>query len=888
MALKEYKQKRKFSLTPEPAGKTVKKGGWSYVIQKHDASHLHYDFRLELDGVLKSWAVPKGPSLDPSVKRLAVEVEDHPVAYGDFEGTIPEGEYGGGTVLLWDHGSWEPLGDVYEDYKQGKLKFILHGDKLRGKWMLLRTRRPGTSSKPQWLLVKEKDDEAVAADEFDILDEKPLSVQSGRSLEEIAKNPRKGWSSKSKKPIEDPHDIKTIPTAKTKSDKKAARESDRKIEVKGRKAPLPKAIDVELATLTAEPPTGDQWLHEFKLDGYRMVCRIDGKKITMMSRNHQDWSDRLQPIVAAARKLEAQQAILDGEVVALLPDGTTDFQALQNAFHDSRPQELKYYVFDLLYLDGEDLRQLPLLERKQALESLLRQSDTSGIFQFSEHIQGSGKQCVQQACRLHLEGIISKRTDQPYQAGRSYQWLKIKCLHEDEFVIGGYTDPSGSRTGLGALLVGFHDDKGHLKYAGKVGTGFDTASLASLSKQLKAIEQTKSPFSNLTQKTGDGRNAHWTKPVLVGQIKYGSLTRDDRLRHASFQGLREDLPAKDVTLRQPISISQAEKQSKKTATKSKGTVTPTTRSTKSANSSAPTEETIRGVRLTHPDKIFYPDSGITKKELAAYYDAVAEWILPYLKDRPLVAVRCPEGEGKACFYQKHPGAGTPSNLKQVTIEEKSGTGQYLVIDTPEGLVSLAQLGALELHVWGARVDNLERPDRLTFDLDPAPDVEWKNVVHSAHQIREFLSELGLKSFVKTTGGKGVHIVVPTERRHDWDVVKSFCKRVSELIVQAAPAQFTSNMSKSARSKKIFLDYLRNQRGSTAVAAYSTRARPRATVSTPISWDELTPRLKSDEFTIRDIPNRLKSLRKDPWKELIATKQSLSGAIKKLASISEDS
>lgn len=882
MALKEYQRKRSFSQTPEPSGKVARKGGWSYVIQKHDASHLHYDFRLELDGVLKSWAVPKGPSLDPTVKRLAVEVEDHPVAYGDFEGIIPEGQYGGGTVLLWDRGTWEPIGDPHKEYEEGKLKFILHGEKLQGKWMLLRTRRPGSSaSKPQWLLVKERDDEAKPAKDGDVLEEQPLSVQSQRDLDEIAKNPKRSWSSNSKK--EGP---KAADTKKnSKSPARAQAKPPAEISVKGRKVAIPKSTDVELATLTSEPPKGEEWVHEIKFDGYRMICRIDGKNVTMTSRNHQDWSDRLHPLIEAARKLPVKQAIFDGEVVALQPDGTTDFQALQNAFRESRAQDLKYYVFDLLYLDGQDLSQLPLLDRKSALETLLKGSDTNDVFRYSEHVQGSGDEFMQQAYQLHLEGILSKRADQPYHPGRSFQWLKIKCLHEDEFVIGGYTDPSGSRTGLGALLVGYHDDDGHLKYAGKVGTGFDASSLDTLSKRLKSIEQEKSPFSDLKQKTGEGRNAHWTKPILVGQFKYGSLTRDGRLRHASFQGLREDLPAKDVSLRHPISATQAAKKSNQTAKRSKGGVMKQPAKTKStANDSSNTEETIAGVRLTHPDKLLYPESEITKRDLAQYYDQIADWILPHMKGRPLVVVRCPEGEGNSCFYQKHPGVGTPSNLRQIPIQEKSSSGNYIVIDDKAGLISLAQLGALELHVWGSREDMLERADRLVFDLDPAPDVEWKSVVSAAHQIREFLKELGLVSFLKTTGGKGLHIVVPIDRRHEWDDVKAFCKHVAELIVQAAPDQFTANMSKAARPKKIFLDYLRNQRGATAVVAYSTRARAGATVSTPISWEELKPSLTSDYFNIRNVPERLDSLRVDPWKEIATTRQSLAAAIKKLGTV----
>ncbi len=883
MGLAQYQQKRHFARTPEPAAKTVRKQGWHYAIQKHDASHLHYDFRLELDGVLKSWAVPKGPSLDPAVKRLAVQVEDHPVSYREFEGLIPQGEYGGGTVMLWDTGEWEPEGDPRAGLKAGKLKFTLYGEKLQGGWTLVRTRRSGDAEKPQWLLIKERDDVARPADEGDILVEQPASVATGRSLEEIAAGKKVA--------------------AKRKGTTKAARSQPAKAAKRPSKTshgsalrPLPSRIDVQLATLIDAPPTGDDWLHEVKFDGYRMVCRIEDGDVRLITRNHNDWTSRLPGIVEAAGQLHVPQAVLDGEVVVLQPNGVTDFQALQNAFREGQGQQIKYMAVDLLYLNGQSLMELPLEQRKQQLKELLESSKNGDVIRYSDHVEGHGEKFQKQACRLHLEGMISKRRDQPYQPGRGLDWLKVKCLQVNEYVIGGFTDPKGARTGLGALLVGFHDAAGELHYAGKVGTGFNEQVLRDLSGQLNELEQPKSPFVDLQQKTGDARGAHWVKPQLVGQFKYASRTRDGRLRHASFQGLREDKPARDVKQDEPVAVETAvratrsssrkatiakSKKSKSTAKQSTSKASPMANQPDDALQYDRQSETFAGVRLTHPDKLLYADDQITKLDLARYYHEVGPWILPHLEHRPLVLVRCPDGQAKECFYQKHPGVGTPANLRQIPIQEKHKHENYLVIDDVDGLVSLAQIGALELHAWGSREDKLELPDRLIFDLDPAPELAWKQVIESARQVREFLAELDLQCFLKTTGGKGLHLVIPIARRLDWDPAKAFCRKVAEALAQAAPDQFTSNMAKAARTNKIFVDYLRNDRGATAVVPYSTRSRPGAPVSMPIAWDELTPELHADSFNIHNALRRLTKLRADPWAEFFTTKQSLPAAVKKL-------
>ncbi len=905
MSLVEYKRKRHFKRTPEPAGKQARarKGkALSYLIQKHDASHLHYDFRLELDGVLKSWAVPKGPSLDPKVKRLAVEVEDHPLEYGKFEGTIPEGEYGGGTVMLWDRGTWEPVDDPHDGYRRGRLKFALQGEKLQGEWMLVRSHstKYGNGKKPQWLLMKIDDDEARPEEEGDVLEELPLSVKTGRDLAEIA-----GHKHAAKK--------HTSPTRKHTSPKRkrgrTAKKSDAQ-SVKGQEAdasrsptavPLPKKIDVQLATLVDEAPAGDEWLHEIKFDGYRMICRIENGKAQFLSRNHQDWTGKLTSLATAMKQLPIENAILDGEVVALRPDGSTDFQELQNAFREQRAAGLVYYAFDLLHLEGRDVARLPLEHRKKALAVLISSLPKNARIRYSEHLEGDGPAFLKQVCRMKLEGIISKRRDKPYQSGRGQDWLKAKCVNTEEFVIGGYTEPAGARVGFGALHVGYYDRQGQFLYAGKVGTGFDAAGLKSLTAKLEKLEQKNSPFENFKKAGG---KTHWVQPLLVGQFVFGSWTREGLLRHASFQGLREDKPAKEVARDSAVSVAEvkkpsAEEKPMKATRVKKSTASAQTQATAARHSrkskTPPSdnelsqdydvrEQEFDGVRLTSPNKVLYPEQGITKLDLAGYYRAVAEWILPHLEDRPLVLVRCPEGREGQCFYQKHPVQGTPDTLRQIPIKEKEKTENYVIVDDVAGLISLAQIGALEIHAWGSRADKLEQPDRLIFDLDPDPSVAWPRVVGAAQQVREFLQELGLESFVKTTGGKGLHVVVPIDRRHDWDEAKQFCKDVADAIVAADSASFTANMSKAARGGKIFLDYLRNGRGATAVVPYSTRARENAPVSMPLAWEELTPQIHSDAFHIGNALERLEKLKDDPWSKLAKTRQSLTKPIQILSKL----
>lgn len=871
MGLQEYRRKRDFRRTQEPQGRRParSKTGWRFVIQKHDASHLHYDFRLEFEGVLKSWAVPKGPSLDPAKKRLAIQVEDHPLEYGSFEGTIPADEYGGGTVLLWDQGHWEPLEDPAEGFRKGHLKFNLEGEKLHGGWALVRRGQP-QFGKPQWLLFKLRDEFARSEDEFNVTAEEPQSVATGRNLPQIAADAGSAvWSSHQS----NGHAERTADPPKSQrkpAGKKAARSKPAK------KSRLPAKIEPQLATLTGEAPAGDEWFHEIKFDGYRMIAHIETgprdrrPRVWCETRRHQDWTARFPGVVAALEKLPLEQSIFDGELVVLNDEGISDFQSLQESLKEAR-HNVVYEVFDLLFLDGEDLRPLALEERKERLAALGLSTDR-GVIRFSEHVVGRGPDFFAEAQRRGLEGIISKRRDRPYVAGRSTDWLKIKCQQRAEFVIGGFTEPRGERSGFGALLLGYHADDG-LHYAGRVGTGFDERTLRDLLARLKRLERKASPFVDFPVRGARARDTHWVAPQLVGQIRFSNWTRDNLLRQPAFQGLREDKDASQVTREQPVSAAAVERASG--TGKKAGRQRARRKSAPAPASSRKAEEAeIAGVRVTHPDKVLYPELGLTKRGLAEYYVEHADWILPHVVDRPLSIVRCPDGVEGHRFFQKHPPAGTPDWLRRVSIREKHGSEEYMVVENVQGLVSLVQIGALEIHVWGSRVDKLERPDRLIFDLDPAPDVLWPAVTKSAVEIRDFLAELGLVSFVKTSGGKGLHVTAAIERRHDWSEVEDFCQLLARAVERAAPTRYISNMSKAQRTGKIFVDYLRNQRGQTAIAPYSPRARSGAAVAVPVTWDELKTLRSAQQYSVPDVAKRLARLRKDPWAEFGHERQAI--------------
>ncbi|MCS6296800.1 MAG: DNA ligase D [Nitrospira sp.] len=859
MSLRQYWKKRNFRNTPEPKGEEIPAGDrLRFVIQKHAASRLHYDFRLELDGTLKSWAVPKGPSLDPAQKRLAVHVEDHPLEYASFEGIIPAGEYGGGTVLVWDQGYWEPIGDAKASYRRGRLKFTLHGKKLQGIWNLVRMGGRQEAGKENWLLIKEQDAEARRGRQSQVTDRLTDSVASGKAIEEIASGAHAVWHSNR--------------SSARSTKKRASPRIATKAPVAGaRKAPQEERIVPQLATLVTASPEGEDWVHELKYDGYRILCRLKDGEATLLTRNGHDWTAKLPHIAAAIEELSGRSAWLDGEVVALLPDGRISFQGLQNAFDARSDNNLLYYVFDLLYLNGYDLRDVPLVERKRLLSALLNDRPSSSLIQYSDHISGKGDAAFAEACRSGMEGLIAKRADAPYLSGRNRNWVKVKCGHRQEFVIGGFTDPSGSRSAFGALLLGVYDAQGRLQFSGRTGTGFSDRSLKELHARLKKLEKKQPSFVN-PPVGSEARGVHWVKPTLVAEVAFAEWTNEGQLRQASFHGLREDKDARSITHERPVSSPSAPKTSTK-GRKARARRKPQTQDSSTVHArSSDGPSVVSGVTLSHSDRLLFPEQGVTKLTLAQYYESISEWILPHLEDRPLTLVRCPEGYQKECFYQKHAGDHMPDTVGRVEIPDDTGSSWYMMAESLPALVGLVQMGVLELHTWGAKRDQLERPDRMILDLDPDPAVGWPLVIEGAQLLRTLLEELDLVSFVKTTGGKGLHVVVPLQRAHTWDEVKGFSRAIADHLARAIPERFLANMSKHKRKGKIFIDYLRNSRGATAVAAYSTRARPNAPISVPLAWKELSIDMRSDHFTLENITERLGRLRQDPWKAYFTTKQ----------------
>jgi len=846
MPLREYARKRDFTRTPEPRGRPhgARSGAAAFVIQKHAASRLHWDFRLELDGVLKSWAVPKGPSLDPADKRLAMHVEDHPVEYGDFEGVIPAGEYGGGTVMLWDRGTWTPVGDAREGYRKGSLKFRLDGERLQGGWALVRMRgRSERDGDRTWLLIKEKDGAARAGWDAGKIEGKAKSVASDRTMEQIAAAKDRVWHAKDapwEGPSAPPAAGARAARAKPATAARAARAKPAAAPAtRGRAGALPRFVPPELATLVSEAPEGNEWLHEIKFDGYRILARLEDGRVRLMSRNDKDWTARLPEVAEAVARLPARRALIDGEVVVLQPDGTSSFQALQNLMQGERRGELAYMVFDLLHVDGRDLTGLPLEERKAALGELVGEK-ASGTVRYSAHVVGGGVEFLRQACRLHLEGAVAKRRDAPYRSGRGRDWLKVKCGRRQEVVIGGFTRGEGSRVGLGALLVGVREGP-RLVFAGKVGTGFDAKSLRALTSRLEKLERRDSPFDPAPRIAG----ARWVKPELVAEVAFTEWTSDGKMRHPSFQGLREDKPPTEV--RREVETA------------------PSARAGDGA--------TVGGVRLTHPDRVLFPKPRTTKLDLARYYESIAEWILPHLAGRPTTLVRCPDGIDGQCFYQRHAGPGAAGGaLRRVKIRGQKGEG--LVVDSVDGLISTVQLGILEIHTWNATTDDLERPDRIVLDLDPGPGVTWARVIEAARLVHGMLERVGLESFVKSSGGKGLHVVAPLTPGASWDETGAFTRAVAETLARRQPDRYTATMAKTARPGKIYVDYLRNRRAATTVAAFSTRARAGAPVSMPLAWDELSPRVTADRFTVATVPSRLAARREDPWRGYLKVGQRL--------------
>jgi len=860
MALERYRQKRDFKATPEPEGTVGKhrSGGLAFVIQKHAATRLHYDFRLELNGVLLSWAVPKGPSLDPNDKRLAMHVEDHPLEYGEFEGVIPPKQYGAGTVMVWDRGTWTPKTDADEAYAKGRLKFELHGDKLKGAWNLVRSRSGKYGGDNSWLLFKESDAFAQLGMQAQIVDDRPDSVVTGRSLEQIAAQADRVWHSN--RSVAD--NVKGGAIRKRKSTPTTALD-----ELKGaRKSALPDMIEAQLATPMKSPPTGAAWVHEIKHDGYRMLCRMADGEARMVSRNAKDWTADFPSLTRALARLPLDSAWLDGEVVVVDAHGRSSFQALQNALSATSTASFTYFAFDLLYLNGVDLRGVALDERKRLLKELLSTAPAS--LKYSEHFSAPGAAFLQNVSALGLEGMISKRADLPYRPGRGPAWQKIKCARRQEMVIGGFTDAEGSRDGFGALLLGVYEPDGRLSYAGKVGTGFNAQSLATLSRSLVAIVQQTPSFHNPPH-GAEARRAHWVDPVLVAEVSFAEWTADGTLRHPSFQGLRPDKRATEV-VREREALARDSDASDEPAPKTLPRAG--TRKTDDGNA-------IAGITLSNPDKVLYPEAKLTKRDLALYYSAVGEWMLPHIRSRPLTLVRCPDGWDKKSFYQKNADGGIHEAISRVAIDNgDGGHSLYMMAESVAALVALLQMGALELHPWGSQSKKLGFPDRIIFDLDPDETLPWEDVKQAVLVLRTLLETIGLAPFLKTTGGKGLHIVVPIEPTVSWEHVKDFTKAVAELLERTFPDRFTAKLLKVSRHGRIFIDYLRNAEGATAVAAYSLRAKANAPVSIPIGWDELANDVRFAHFNARNVAKRLARLGNDPWENLVQSERSLTAAV----------
>lgn len=914
--LDPYRRKRHFGATPEPEGahgkrrtKADAKAGAKpaarerhplrFVIQEHHARRLHYDFRLELDGTLKSWAVPKGPSFDPRVKRLAVHVEDHPLEYASFEGEIPAGHYGAGSVVVWDEGTWTPDGGVAqarEGYRAGKLTFRLDGEKLHGGWALVRSGRQA-GRQEQWLLIKERDDDARSADEFDVVGERPGSVHDGASDGAARRHAaRRGRSTGD---AGDGHD------GRHESD--ASRDSPRPADpsqVEGAvRAPLPERVAPQLATLVDAPPTQGGWCYELKFDGYRILARIAGKgarrRVTLMTREGRDWTAKLRAQRDALAALDVDDAWLDGEAVVLGENGLPDFQALQNAFGTDRSDTVTFFVFDLPYLDGYDLRDAPLTARRALLEPLLANSDPARV-RFSPDLGEDVASLIASACDTGLEGLIGKRAESRYRAGRSPAWIKLKCRRRQEFVIGGFTEPSGSRHGFGALLLGVHEPApagkrrrgpAPLRYVGRVGTGFDARMLDRLAAILRKHERDTMPFDAPPRERTRTR-VHWVEPTLVAECEFAEWTGDGIVRQAAFIALRDDKPAEQIVRERPkhteteVTMDQRETthddKPKRASSAAHATADRTHRSrartVARAEGDASGPDTLGRVRITHPERVVDPQSGTRKIDLARYWQWVAPWLLADLKGRPVSLVRAPGDIAGELFFQKH---AERREIPFVTQHEglDPGHGPLLSIDSVDALLGAAQMGTVELHTWNAHASNIERPDRIVFDLDPDPALPWRTMIDAAQLVRGLLDELGLVSFCKTSGGKGLHVVVPLTRHAGWDDVKDFSRAVAQHVAGTLPDRFTATMGPRHRRGKIFVDYLRNGRGASTIAAYSVRARPGMGVSVPLDWDEVPGTTGGAQWTIDTLHARLDTLKRDPWEGYASTRQRITAAMR---------
>ncbi|WP_432261318.1 DNA ligase D [Cupriavidus sp. TMH.W2] len=846
-ALDQYRRMRDFSATPEPGGAAPTRAtprkraaALSFVIQKHAARRLHYDFRLELGGTLKSWAVPKGPSLDPADKRMAVHVEDHPMDYAGFEGVVPAGHYGAGTVIVWDRGTWVPAGDPEAGYRSGKLKFELRGEKLHGHWTLVRMRGSRQKEQDAWLLIKERDQAAVPASQFDVVEALPDSVLGGTQRKPSAKRAGKAPAPEAAPP-ETGSGIKAL---------KPPRGAPR--------AALPLALAPQLATLVEKPPPDSgAWRYEIKFDGYRLLARVDGKDVRLFTRQGHDWTSKLRALARDVGALGLGEGWLDGEIVVLGKHGETDFQALQNAFDTARVEGIRYFAFDLPWFAGHDLRKVPLAQRRALLRRIF-EHNTSPRLLFSEDFEASAGDMLDAACRMKLEGVIGKRADSVYVSARSNTWIKLKCTLRQEFVVAGFTDPRGSRAGIGSLLLGVHDAGGRLRYAGNVGTGFDTRTLDALRARLDALRADSAPFETVPA----GVRGHWVKPRLVAEISFGSWTREGRVRHAVFHGLRTDKPAGAVSVERPAAPAGKTKTGARRPTAVGGKVS-----------------------ISHAGRVIDAESGLSKGDLVRYYERAAPLMLPHLCGRPIAMVRAPSGVAGEQFFQRHSDTLRVDGLNVLDRDLWPGHPALLEIASAEALVAAAQLNVVEFHTWNASKRSIDRPNRIIFDLDPGDGVPWTHMQEAAALMKALLDELGLASFLKTSGGKGLHVVVPVTPRAGWDEIKDFAHGVVLHVAATLPQRFVAKSGARNRVGKIFIDYLRNGMGATTVAAFSARARPGLGVSIPVSWEELDTLTSAAQWTVANVGPRLDALEADdPWADYAGSRQAITRAAARLARV----
>ena len=913
VALETYRKKRKFSVTPEPRGRKARADGHRYVIQKHAARRLHYDLRLELDGVMKSWAVTRGPSLDPDEKRLAVHVEDHPIEYNAFEGTIPGGEYGGGTVMIWDRGTWSPEGDPHKGLAKGHLVFDLDGEKLHGRWHLVRMRARAGDRGDNWLLIKGKDEAARGPRDKDILEEQSRSATTGRSIEEIAAGKggkQRVWhsnradgaasakspdakaeskatfkqkiariaakssarQSKTKPPAARPTKATAPARLRTKA-KPLARHAESKRSGKGETAlatkskPPPKFVPLSLATLYDKAPNGPDWLHEIKFDGYRTEARLDNGDVRLLTRKEQNWTHRFPPVAEAVAALPATTALLDGEIVVEDDNGISNFSLLQTDLKDGRTDRFVYYVFDLLYLDGRDLTGEPLADRKAALAQLLKGYGKAGVIRYTDDFDAAGPVILRHACEMGLEGIVSKRRSAAYRSGRTDNFVKSKCHGRQEFIVAGYVPAAAMPRAIGALTLATHEN-GELRYAGRVGTGYTEKMAHDLFKRLEPLRIDRRPVELPPDEKR--KDVVWVEPKLVVEAEFAGVTHGGVLRQASFKGIREDKAAKDVVRevpapRPPPSASQAQP-----ARSSTRTVKASVPAAKKGVKKNKKDDSANGIErhLTHPDRVYWPDVGVTKKDLADYYVSIWDWIKPQILNRALSLVRAPEGVGGETFFQKHIAANVKSSPLRRAVAGKDH--DVIAVETLDDLIALVQSAALEVHVRGSRLDGLESCDRIVFDLDPGEGVAWPQIVAAAREVSERLKAEKLESFVKLSGGKGIHVVVPIADA-DWDEAKLYSQSIATRMAADSPKLYLAKMTKALRGGRVFIDYFRNSREATSIAAYSTRARAGAPVSVPVSWERLSRTNGGNDFSVLDLKKRLKD---DAWAEIGKVRQKL--------------